>query len=115
MAPKSPQEMSTFKGYLASVALQPDRVDIARTFVGRMNGNRGVSIPWRSIIAVDYRDPTAARNGYVHFVVVGDPRGLSATGNGNRLATAARQPHALMFTWQQRKRYQRLLSLLGQP
>ncbi|MEY9847735.1 hypothetical protein ABH940_004830 [Streptacidiphilus sp. BW17] len=101
-----------FKGYLATVTLHPDRIEIARTFAGRMNGNRSGTIPWHQVVAADFRDPTITKNGYIHFVVSGDPRGLTSGGNGNRLAATARQPHALMFTWQQRETYRQLKGML---
>jgi hypothetical protein len=101
-----------FKGYLATMTLHPDRIEITRTFMGRVNDNRSAVIPWAQVVAADFRDPALARNAYIHFVVPGDPRGLTVTGSGNRLAAAARQPHALMFTWQQRNTYQHLKGML---
>ena len=101
-----------FKGYLATVSLHSDRVDITRSFMGKITGNRSQSIPWQHIIAVDFRDPNTATNGYVHFVCPGDPRGLTGLGSGNRMAATARQPHALMFAFHQRSRYRQLRDLL---
>jgi hypothetical protein len=46
-------------------------------------------------------------NGHVHFVTAGDPRELTPAGRGNRMAAAARNPHAIMFTFQQRRAYRR--------
>lgn len=101
-----------FKGYLASVTLLPDRIQIDRTFMGRVNGNHSASILWHQLAGVDFLDPTRLINGHVHFATANDPRGLAATGNGNRMAAAARNPHAMMFTWQQRATYGRLRDLL---
>jgi hypothetical protein len=46
---------------------------------------------------IDFLKPTLFRNGHVHFATAADPRGLTSTGRGNRMA--ARNPHAIMFTW----------------
>jgi hypothetical protein len=35
-----------------------------------------------------------------------------ATGHRDRMAAAARNPHAIMFTWQQRAAYEQLRGLL---
>jgi hypothetical protein len=101
-----------FKGYLAKVTLHPDRIQIDRTLLGRVNGNHSASIPWRQLAGVDFLDPTQLINGHVHFATASDPRGLTATGRGRRMAAAARNPHAIMFTWQQRTTYERLRGLL---
>ena len=101
-----------FKGYLARVTLRPDRIRIDRTLLGRVNGNHSAYIPWQQLAGVDFLDPTRLINGHVHFATVSDPRGLTATGGGRRMAAAARNPHAIMFTWQQRAAYERLRDLL---
>ena len=101
-----------FKGYLAKVTLRPDRIQIDRMLLGRVNGNHSASIPWQQLAGVDFLDPTRLINGHVHFATAADPRGLTATGHGNRMAAAARNPHAIMFTWQQRATYERLRGLL---
>jgi hypothetical protein len=67
------------------------------------------------LAAVDFLDPNIFRNGHVHFATTNDPRGLSVTGRGNRLAAAAGNPHAVMFTWQQRRTYRKLRALLSAP
>ncbi|MBC3843488.1 DUF4236 domain-containing protein [Streptacidiphilus sp. 4-A2] len=102
-----------FKGYLATVTLHPDHIDITRTFMGKITGNRSGSVPWTQIVAVDFLEPTVAKNGHIHFATALDPRGLTSTGNGNRMAASARNPHAVMFTWQQRRRYRELRDLLA--
>ena len=101
-----------FKGYLASITLLPDRIQIDRTFMGRINGNHSASILWEQLASVDFLDPTRLINGHVHFATANDPRGLTAAGGGRRVAAAARNPHAIMFTWQQRAPYERLRGLL---
>jgi len=102
----------TVKGYLATVTIYPDRIEIQRKFMGRTNGNRSISIPWQQAVAIDFMDPGRMMNGHIHFVAVGDPRGLTATGGGNRMSAAARNPRAIMFTWQQREDYGKLQELL---
>jgi len=101
-----------FKGYLAKVTLRPDRIQIDRRVMGRVNGNHSATISWQHLAGVDFLDPSRLINGHVHFAPAGDPRGLTATGGGNRMAAAARNPHAIMFTWQQRAAYERLRDLL---
>ena len=102
----------TVKGYLAKITLYPDRIQFDRTFIGRMNGNKSTSILWQQVVGVDFLDPTRLINGHIHFATAADPRGLTATGSGNRIAAAARNPHAIMFTWKQRAAYEQLRSLL---
>jgi hypothetical protein len=101
-----------FKGYLARVTLRPDRIRIDRTLLGRVSGNHSAYIPWQQLASVDFLDPTRLINGHVHFATAADPRDLTAAGRGRRMAAAARNPHAIMFTWQQRATYERLRSLL---
>jgi hypothetical protein len=80
--------------------------------MGKLNGNRSAVIPWQQLASVDFCDPTRLVNGHVHFATAADPRGLTATGRGRRMAAAARNPHAIMFTWQQRAAFQQLRDLL---
>ena len=104
-----------FKGYLGAVTLHPGGVEIERSSAGRINGNRSSSIRWEELACIDLLDPNFFRNGHVHFATAADPRGLSATGRGNRLAAAARNPHAVMFAWHQKRAYKRLRALLSAP
>ena len=101
-----------FKGYLATATLLPDRIQIDCKPMGRINGNRSTSIPWQHLVGADFLDPTRLVNGHVHFAIASDPRGLTATGGGDRMAAAARNPHAIMFTWRQRAAYDQLRGLL---
>jgi hypothetical protein len=102
-----------FKGYLATVSLYPDRIQIDRTLMGRINGNRPARIQWQQqLVGVDFLEPTRLVNGHIHFATATDPRGLTATGRGNRMAAAAKNPHSIMFTWQQRATYEQLRGLL---
>jgi hypothetical protein len=64
------------------------------------------------LAGVDFLDPTRLVNGHIHFATAADPRGLTATGRGNHMAGAARNPHAIMFTWRQRTTYEQLRGLL---
>ena len=100
-----------FKGYLASVTVTSDSINISRKLFARLTGNRSVMIPWLHVVAVDFLEPTRLINGHIHFATVADPRGLTATGRGNRMAAAARNPHAIMFTWQQRRTYEQIRDL----
>ena len=100
------------KGYLATVTLHQGGVQIDRTRMGRVNGNHSAAIAWPELVGIDFLKPTLFRNGHIHFATTVDPRGLTATGRGNRMAAAARNPHAIMFTWQQRRAYKRLHDLL---
>ena len=104
-----------FRGYLGTVTLYADRIEIERNRMGGMNGNYSSSIRWEQLAGIDFLDPNIIRNGYVHFATANDPRGLSATGRGNRLAAAASNPHAIMFAWHQRSTYRKLRALLSAP
>jgi hypothetical protein len=100
------------KGYLATVTLHQRGIQIDRTPMGRVNGNYSAAIVWPELVGIDFLKPTLFRNGHIHFAIAAGPRGLTATGRGNRMAAAARNPHAIMFTWQQQRAYKRLRDLL---
>lgn len=102
----------TVKGYLATLTIHQGGIHLERTRAGKVNGNHSSDIAWTDIAAIDFRAPNLIRNGHIHFATPGDPRGLTATGNGNRMAAAARNPHAIMFTIQQYRTYERLRNLL---
>ena len=115
MAPRIPPAWHlpvTVKGNLATVTLHQGGIQIDRTAMGRINGNHSAAIAWPELIGIDFLKPTLFRNGHIHFATPADPRGLTSTGRGNRMAAAARNPHAIMFTWQQRRAYKRLRDLL---
>jgi hypothetical protein len=101
------------KGYLASFTLNQAGVVIERSSLGRLAGYSAASISWSEIVAISFRDPTFTRNGYVHFVVRNDPSQAAAAWNDNRAVVRGRRPHLVMFTWQQRQRYQWLKATLG--
>jgi hypothetical protein len=103
----------TIKGYLATVTVHQGGIHIERTHAGKINGNHSSDIPWRELAGIDFLDPNFFRNGHVHFATAGDPRGLTSTGNGNRMAATARNAHAIMFTWQQSRAYRQLRGLLS--
>lgn len=101
-----------FKGYHATVTLNPGWIQINRTFMGRLNGNLSTRVSWQELAGVDFLDPTGTMNGHVHFATAADPRGLDATGHGDQRAAAARNPRTILFTWQQRASYGQLRDLL---
>jgi hypothetical protein len=100
------------KGNLAIVTVHQGGIHIERTRGGRINGNRSSDIPWGQLVGIDFLEPNFFHNGHVHFATADDPRGLTATGNGNRMAAAARNPHAIMFAWHQSRDYRRLRDLV---
>lgn len=102
----------TAKGYLATVTIHQGGVHLERTRAGRLNGNQTSDIAWRDVVAVDFNAPNLIRNGHVHFATANDPRGLTATGKGNHMAATARNPHAIMFTFQQYRAYKRIRDIL---
>lgn len=106
----------TGKGYLATVTVHQGGIHIERTRAGTVNGNHSADIAWGELAGIDFLAPNFFRNGHVHFATFDDPRGLTSTGNGNRMAASARNPHAILFTWQQSRTYRRLRDLLtGNP
>jgi hypothetical protein len=115
MAPRIPparQLPVSVTGYLAAVTLHHDGIQIDRTPMGRANGNHSAAIAWPELAGIDFLKPTLFRNGHIHFATAADPRGLTSTGRGNYMAAAAGNPHAILFTWQQRRAYKRLRDLL---
>jgi hypothetical protein len=104
-----------FKGYLGTVTLSVSGIEIERSRIGRLNGNHSSSLRWDQLTGIDFLDPNIFRNGHIHFAAANDPRGLSATGRGNRLAAAAGNPHAVMFAWHQRHAYRKLRAVLSAP
>ena len=88
------------------------RIEISRTRWGALHGARPASLAWKQVIAVDFLDPRWYDDGHVHFVTASDTRGLSTVGIGDPLAVAPRNPHAIVFRWQQRAVYRRLQELL---
>lgn len=105
----------TIKGYLATVTVHQGGIHIERTRGGRINGNHSADIAWPQLAGTDFLQPGIFRNGHVHFAAFGDPRGLTSTGNGDRMAASARNPHAIMFAWHQTRAYRQLHDLLTGP
>jgi hypothetical protein len=102
----------TAKGYLATVTIHQGGIHVERTRGGRLNGNQTSDIAWRDVVAIDFLAPNLVRNGHVHFATASDPRGLTSTGRGNRMAASARNPHAIMFTFQQYGAFKRIRGIL---
>jgi hypothetical protein len=102
----------TVKGYLATATVHQGGIHIERTHGGRLNGNHSTDISWSELAGIDFLDPNFFRNGHVHFATASDPRGLTSTGNGNRMAASARNPHAIMFARHQSATYRQLRDLL---
>jgi hypothetical protein len=102
----------TINGNLATVTIHPGGIHIERTRAGRINGNHSVDVAWHELAGIDFLEPNFFRNGHVHFATFDDPRGLTSTGNGNRMAASARNPHAILFAWHQSRAYRQLRDLL---
>src|SRR5580698_2092862 len=82
------------KGNLSTVTVHQGGIHIERTRAGRISGNHSADISWHELAGIDFLEPNFFRNGHVHFATFGDPRGLTETGNGDHMATSARNPHA---------------------
>ena len=102
----------TINGYLAAVTIHQGGIHIERTRAGGINGNHSAGISWHELAGIDFLEPNFFRNGHVHFATFDDPRGLTSTGNGNRMAASARNPHAILFAWHQSHAYRQLRDLL---
>jgi hypothetical protein len=102
----------TIKGNLATVSVHQGGIHIERTRGGRINGNHSADISWGELVGIDFLEPNFFHNGHVHFAAFGAPRGLTSTGNGDRMAASARNPHAIMFAWHQSRAYRQLRDLL---
>lgn len=100
------------KGNLATVTIHQGGIHIERTRGGRINGNHSSDIPWHELVGIDFLEPNFFRNGHVHFATLDDPRGLTSTGNGSRMAASARNPHAILFAWQHSRAYKQLRGFL---
>jgi hypothetical protein len=102
----------TIKGNLATVTAYQGGIHIERTRGGRINGNHSADISWHELAGIDFLEPNFFRNGHIHFAAFGDPRGLTETGNGDRMAASARNPHAILFALHQSRAYRQLRDLL---
>jgi Protein of unknown function (DUF4236) len=102
----------TISGNLATVTIYQGGIHVERTRAGRINGNHSADIPWQELAGIDFLKPNFFRNGHVHFATFDDPRGLTSTGNGNRMAASGRNPHAVLFAWHQSRAYKKLRDLL---
>jgi Protein of unknown function (DUF4236) len=102
----------TIDGYLATVTIHQGGIHIERTRAGRINGNHSADVSWYELVGIDFLEPNFFRNGHVHFATFDDPRGLTSTGDGDRMAASARNPHAILFAWHQSRTYTQLRDLL---
>ena len=102
----------SINGNLATVTIHQGGIHIERTRAGRINGNHSADIAWHELAGIDFLEPNFFRNGHIHFATLDDPRGLTSTGNGNRMAASARNPHAILFAWHQSRAYRQLRDLL---
>ena len=91
----------TFKGYLASLTLHPDHVEITRKFIGKIGGARNATIHLSNVPKVQYKEPSRLVNGYIYFADLTDPARITAW-NTDTEKQVAGNSHAIMFTWQQR-------------
>jgi hypothetical protein len=102
----------TINANLATVTIHQGGIHIERTRAGRINGNHSADISWHELAGIDFLEPNFIRNGHVHFATRDDPRGLTSTGNGNRMAASARNPHAVLFARHQSRAYKQLHDVL---
>ena len=102
----------TINGNLATVTIHRGGIHIERTRAGGINGNHSADVFWHELAGIDFLEPNFFRNGHVHFATFDDPRGLTSTGNGDRMAASARNPHAILFAWHQSRAYRQLRDLL---
>jgi hypothetical protein len=97
--------------YTAAVTVHQGGTHIERTRAGMANGNHLSNISWRELVGIDFLDPGSFSNGHAHFATPDGPRGLTAAGNGSRLAASTQNPHAIMFAWYQALAYRPLRAL----
>jgi hypothetical protein len=102
--PTPPPAPQTFKGYVATVTLHPDRAEIKRKMMGKITGAKDAVIPLVDVIKVHSKEPTRLVNGYVQLSTEQDREHL-------RIATAAAEKaiannsRTVLFTWNQRDTY----------
>lgn len=94
----------SFKGYLATATLLPDRVAFRRPWVARLGGNRSAEALWSDVIAINISEPTRVLNGHVHLQTAADPGGLRAWADAP-VKQVAGNPRSIMFTWNQREMF----------
>lgn len=108
-APTPAPEPTVFKAHLATVTLHPDRVEIRRSRMAKIAGNKDNTIPLRDVIKIQSTDPTLAINGHVHLATEEDRGRLTAFTTAPQKQIAG-NPRAIMFTYMQRDRMAKLLA-----
>lgn len=96
-----PADPQTFKGYLATVTLHPDRAEITRKPMGKIFGNKNTTIPLTDITKMQWREPTKLVNGYACFATNED-QGRLAIFSTQDMKTIGGNPRTILFTWGQR-------------
>jgi hypothetical protein len=102
-------EPQTFKGYVATVTLYADRVEIKRRLMGKITGARDAVVPLGSVIKILSKEPTRLVNGYVQLATEQDrARLVIATAEAER--AIANNSRTVLFTWSQRQAYAEYLT-----
>lgn len=99
-----PWQPLTFKGHLATAAIHQDRVEIRRSRLGKLGGNKDAAVTLADVVGILSKEPTPLVNGYVFLATDADParlRGFAARPAGQ----IAGNPHTVMFTWGQWKSF----------
>lgn len=99
--PAAPQ---TFKGYVATVTLHPDRAEIKRKLLGKISGAKDAAIPLQDVIKVHSKEPTRLVNGYVQLATEQDREQLR-TATAEKEKAIANNSRTVLFTWNQRETY----------
>ncbi|MBT2493762.1 hypothetical protein J7E96_35765 [Streptomyces sp. ISL-96] len=92
-----PWQPLVFKGYLATATLHHDRVDIRRSRLAKLGGNKDATVALADVVRIVSKEPTLLVNGYVFLATESDPgplRGFAARPAGQ----VAGNPHTIMFT-----------------
>ncbi|MFD3622457.1 hypothetical protein ACFWWT_46405 [Streptomyces sp. NPDC058676] len=93
-----------FKGYVATVTLYAERVEIKRKLLGKMTGARDSVTPLRNVIKVLSKEPTRLVNGYVQLATEQD-RGRLVIATAEAEKAIANNSRTVLFTWNQRETY----------
>ncbi|TDB88336.1 hypothetical protein E1264_11680 [Actinomadura sp. KC216] len=101
----------TIKAHLATVVLHADRVEISRRGLGRVASDAHTVIPLAEIVQVQWKDPTVLANGCVFMATAEDVKTVRALGTSKEKAIGG-NPHVVLFTSYQRKRYAELRAAL---
>lgn len=93
-----------FKAYLSTVTIHQDRIEVKRPRLAKIGGNRDAVIPIADVIIVQVKDPTKLVNGHVFLETIEDHKSVTVWSTDNSKQVAG-NPHAVMFTWQKRDRF----------